>query len=156
MRSLLTLFCALFLVTAHAGVTKWVDAQGKVHYGDRPPVSGGSSAELRGTVSIGEGITVIPAAKSAGEIRTAAVVAPRAGEIWIYTTQRCGYCTRAKKHMNRKGVRFFEKDVDAHPQYEAEFRALGGRGVPVTLAGQRRINGYREESFDAFLKSIGL
>lgn len=30
---------ALFSLTAHAGLNKWVDAEGKVHYSDSPPPS---------------------------------------------------------------------------------------------------------------------
>lgn len=38
MQQLLAIFSMLILVTAaHAGITKWVDASGKVHYSDQPP-----------------------------------------------------------------------------------------------------------------------
>jgi hypothetical protein len=38
MRQLLTIFLMLALATvAQAGVTRWVDAEGKVHYSDQPP-----------------------------------------------------------------------------------------------------------------------
>ncbi|BCK87487.1 hypothetical protein MIZ01_1266 [Sideroxyarcus emersonii] len=34
---LATLVLALFALNAHAGLSKWVDADGKVHYSDTPP-----------------------------------------------------------------------------------------------------------------------
>lgn len=38
MRQLLTIVSMLALVTtAQAGVTRWVDAEGKIHYSDQPP-----------------------------------------------------------------------------------------------------------------------
>lgn len=149
----LLLCCALALPAA-AEVKKWTDAQGRVHYGDRPP---GDSAktELRGTVSFGDGITLVPAKAGKEEGGTLPLAAPPQGDIWIYTTQDCGYCTRAKEHMKRKGLRYVEKDIEANPRYKAEFRTLGGRGVPVTLAGKERIVGFKAKNFDAFLKKAG-
>jgi len=41
---LLTLLCLLTLpLLAHAGVYKWVDANGQTHFGDRPPAQAASS-----------------------------------------------------------------------------------------------------------------
>ncbi len=143
-----------------AEVAKWVDAQGRVHYGDRPPSSAGTTtAPMRGTVSVGEGVTLVPGTDTsdvASQAFSTAVMAPRAGEVWIYTTPSCGYCKRAMKHLRQNNVAFTEKDISADPRYKNEFRAIGGRGVPVTLSGNKRVNGYSQESFDAFLKSAGL
>lgn len=38
--SLLFLLALIFSGTAFAGITRWVDAEGKVHYSDEPPPSG--------------------------------------------------------------------------------------------------------------------
>lgn len=146
----------LLLVLTHvqAGINKWVDAEGRVHYGDRPPATA-SAASMRGTVSVGDGVTALPDSdKEAPPAQTAAVT-PRKGEVWIYTTPTCGYCRYAKEHMRLKNVRFLEKDITANAKYKSEFRALGGRGVPVTVSGSQRINGYKESAFDVFLKSAG-
>jgi glutaredoxin len=149
MKPALLLACLLVLAPpAAAQVTKWVDAQGRVHYGDRPPVGKNvAAAPLRGTVSLGD-------SEASREFATA-VAAPRQAGVSIYTTPTCGYCKRAMSHMRRKKVPFAEKDVSANAKNKAEFRAIGGRGVPVTLAGGKRINGYSPEAFDAFLKSAG-
>ena len=85
----------------------------------------------------------------------AAVPRPPRGAIWIYTTPRCGYCRYAKEHMRLKDIPFVEKDITENPRFKAEFKAMRGRGVPVTLAGVQRFDGYREEAFEAFLKSAG-
>jgi glutaredoxin len=161
MKSLCLYLCGLFLtLPALATVNKWVDAQGRVHYGDRPPAEKqGQAATLRGTVSVGEGVTPIPAAgrkgSTASEEFATAVAQPRKGEVWIYTTPSCGYCKRAMQHMRQRGIGFIEKDVTTNAGYKSEFRAMGGRGVPLTLSGNLRTNGYSSESFEAFLKSAG-
>lgn len=154
---LLALGLAMLAPAVAAEVKKWADEQGRTHYGDRPPTGrqDGMTA-LRGTVSIGDGLTVVPdldraaAPKSADKVPT-----PRRGEVWIYTTPTCGYCRYAMEHMRLKNVPYTAKDITANPKYKAEFRALGGRGVPVTLSGSQRINGYKEAAFEAFLKSAG-
>jgi glutaredoxin len=161
MKIRLLLFCLLSLsIGAGAQVSKWVDAQGRIHYGDRPPAGGANSVAMRGTISVGDGITAVPdsgrGAKTASEEFATATIAPRPGEVWIYTTPDCGYCKRAKEHMRLRNVRFVEKDITASAVYKSEFRAIGGRGVPVSLSNNQRINGYSEGGFDSFLKASGL
>lgn len=47
MRQLLTIVSILALATsAQAGVTKWVDADGKVHYSDQPPPATAKSQKI--------------------------------------------------------------------------------------------------------------
>lgn len=41
--------------------------------------------------------------------------ARRRVSITIYTTSWCGYCTRAKAYMDREGIRYTERDVEASP-----------------------------------------
>jgi glutaredoxin len=156
-RLLAALLCALAL-PAGAQVAKWVDAEGRVHYGDRPPAGKAVSAEpLRGTLSVGDGMTVVTEEfqSAPAPAQAAPLPQPRRGEIWIYTTPRCRYCRIAKEHMLLKGIKFAEKDITENARYKAEFRALRGRGVPVTLAGAQRFDGYREEAYERFLKSAG-
>jgi glutaredoxin len=158
-RRLTALACALLLaLPAGAQVAKWVDAEGRVHYGDRPPAGKAvSTAPLRGTVSIGDGMTAVEQEfqSAPAPAQAAPLPQPRRGEIWIYTTPRCRYCRIAKEHMLLKGLKFVEKDITENPRYKAEFKALRGRGVPVTLAGAQRFDGYREANFESFLRSAG-
>jgi glutaredoxin len=159
MRHLLLIALCLLTLPAGAGITKWTDAEGRVHYGDRPPGNQVKTEALRGTVSLSDGMTSVeqeflsppaPADKTQANLPR-----PPRGAIWIYTTPRCGYCRHAKEHMLLKNIAFVEKDITANARHKAEFKALGGRGVPVTLAGAKRIDGYSEAPFEAFLKSTG-
>ncbi len=159
MRLAALLLAACIALPAAAQVHKWIDDQGRVHYGDRPPAGKDvKTSELRGTVSVADGMTVVheflkgPPAKN----RRAAAPMPNQGEVWIYTTPRCGYCRRAKEHMRLKGIPFLEKDIQDSPGYRDEFRALGGKGVPLTLAGSSKMAGYSEERYEQFLKAAGL
>ncbi len=70
-------------------------------------------------------------------------------EVDIYTTPFCGFCYRAKKLLEGKGVRFTEIDVTVTPGARQEMmdRAGGNRKVPQIFVDGRHLGGC-EELFD--------
>lgn len=158
MRPAVLLLATAIALPAAAQVHKWIDNEGRVHYGDRlPPGKDIKGSELRGTVSVADGMTVVHEfLKALPKSQRAATPMPNRGEVWIYTTPRCGYCRHAKEHMRLKGIPFVEKDIEDNAGYRDEFRALGGKGVPLTLAGSGKMAGYSEDRYDQFLKAAGL
>ena len=159
MKRAVLLLAAVIALPAAAQVHKWIDNEGRVHYGDRvPPGKDVKASELRGTVSVANGMTVVPEFLKGPPAKPHRVASPmpNQGEMWIYTTPRCGYCRHAKEHMRLKGIPFVEKDIQDNPAYRHEFRALGGKGVPLTLAGSSKMAGYSEERYEQFLKAAGL
>jgi len=72
----------------------------------------------------------------------------RPGEVVIYTTPTCGYYKRALAHMQSRNIPYLEKDVSANAQAESEWRAIGGRGVPLALFGSQKLNGFAAASYD--------
>lgn len=144
------LFLALALASPLAGAQpyKWVDAQGRTHYGDRPP----AEAKARPVTAAINTYAGTPVLNASG--KPAASAAQREALV-IYTTPTCGYCTAAKAHMGRRGIPYTERDVTTSESYEREFRQKGGRGVPLIVAGNRTLNGYSAESLEALLKASG-
>jgi glutaredoxin len=146
----LSLFFALALAgqASIAQTYKWVDAQGRTHYGDRPPAEA-RTRPVTAVINTYSGAPVLHAAGSpAGK--------PAAREsLVIYTTPTCGYCNAAKAHMGRRGIPYTERDVTTSDSYAREFRQKGGRGVPLIVAGSRTLNGYSPESLDELLKGAG-
>ena len=63
--------------------------------------------------------------------------------VTIYTTPICGYCHRAKKLLNKKGIKFTEINVMLDPSRRAEMmkRSNGGRTVPQIFFGDDHIGG---------------
>lgn len=63
--------------------------------------------------------------------------------IEIYTSPFCGYCSRAKALLTRKGVAFEEIDLAAHGARRAEMvQRAGGRGtVPQIFIDGRHVGG---------------
>ena len=77
----------------------------------------------------------------------------RPGEVVMYGTPHCGFCKQARAHLQARGIPYLEKDVSSNAQAESEWRALGGRGVPLTIMGSQKLTGFSAASFDkAFTK----
>ncbi|HWM44381.1 MAG TPA: glutaredoxin family protein [Burkholderiales bacterium] len=126
-------------------IHRWVDADGRVHYGDKAP-SGVKSAPVQSRISSYAGRPVVSGVPSAGATRP---------EIKMYTTDWCGYCRQAKAFFARQGIRYTELDVEKSPAAREEYQRMGARGVPVILVGTQRMNGYSEESLAQMLKAAG-
>lgn len=72
----------------------------------------------------------------------------RPGEVVLYATPNCGYCKQARAHMQSRNIAYLEKDILSNAQAESEWRALGGRGVPLTIMGSHKLMGFSAASFD--------
>ena len=61
----------------------------------------------------------------------------------IYTRAFCGYCTRAKRLLDEKGVAYEEVDVGMEAGKRAEMiqRANGRTSVPQIFIGGRHVGG---------------
>lgn len=66
----------------------------------------------------------------------------------MYATDWCGYCARARAYFARNGIAYVEHDVEKSAHAAAEFRRLGGRGVPLIFVGRERLDGFNELAFE--------
>ncbi|MHC8346435.1 glutaredoxin 3 [Pseudomonas hormoni] len=79
----------------------------------------------------------------------------------VYSSDYCGYCSRAKQLLENKGVAFEEIKVDGKPQVRAAMAQKAGRtSVPQIWIGERHIGGCddlfaleRAGKLDAMLKA---
>lgn len=62
--------------------------------------------------------------------------------ITLYSTRRCPHCQQAKAWLRQRGLRFQEFDIERNPRAFKAFQRLGGRGVPVILVGDKRVDGF--------------
>lgn len=67
-------------------------------------------------------------------------------DVEIYSSPVCGYCFRAKRLLDSKGVAYDEIDVMANPGRRPEMiaRAGGGASVPQIFIDGRHIGGSDE------------
>ena len=141
-RLLLTSMCLVFLLVStqsFAQLYKWVDADGNVHYGDSPPEDA-KLERITGEVSSYTSAIVEPftAWASANDAKT----------VVMYSTSWCGYCRKAARHFRKNNIPFKERDIEKSATAAREFKQLNGRGVPVILTGDRRMNGFEAKAFD--------
>ncbi|PJK10250.1 NrdH-redoxin [Lysobacteraceae bacterium NML08-0793] len=66
----------------------------------------------------------------------------------------CGYCRKLRADFKRAGVKYQALNVDS-PEGDAAMRALGARGVPVTVVGQTVVHGYNTERLQELLAPQG-
>jgi glutaredoxin len=65
----------------------------------------------------------------------------------MYATSWCGYCRKARNYFKANNIAFSEYDIEKDERAKKKYDALGGRGVPVILVGNKRMNGFNAQSF---------
>ncbi|HEY7672393.1 MAG TPA: glutaredoxin 3 [Gammaproteobacteria bacterium] len=76
-------------------------------------------------------------------------------KVIVYSQPFCGYCTAAKRLLDRKGIAYTEIDVMLEPERREEMIERTGRQtVPQIFFGERHIGGFDE--LNALDKSGGL
>ncbi len=74
--------------------------------------------------------------------------AANANTVVIYTTPTCPHCRRALKHMQDRRIAYVQKDIQHDRANHAEFKRIGGRGVPHILMGSHVMVGFSPQGFD--------
>lgn len=65
--------------------------------------------------------------------------------ITIYTTDWCGYCARAKRLLEERGLAYEEITIDTEPNFRERLLELtGGWTVPQIVIDGKPIGGYLE------------
>ena len=140
MKSLiLTLWLIILTGSAHAAVYKWIDANGKVHFGDRKPAS---IKTEKVTLEINT-YTSVKIDQSLFD------VGPR---VVMYSTEWCTYCKKAKRYFKKNNIAFTEYDIEKNSNARRRHKQMGAKGVPVILAGKKRMSGFSEEGFERIYK----
>jgi glutaredoxin len=153
MRSIMLLAVLLALgIPAAAQVYKWTDSTGKVHYGDKPPDDVKTSQVKVDAVTSYEGPPQVDSWASI--IRgSAASRPPDAKTLTMYSTTWCGYCKRARAYLAANAIPYKDIDIEATPENRAQFKAYGGKGVPMFILGEQRLRGFNEAKLGEFLKT---
>lgn len=81
------------------------------------------------------------------------VIAPHPTPIVLYATKTCPYCQKAREFFQTNQLAFTELDV-TDPVVAAQFKALGGNGVPMVFSKQLRIIGFDADAY-AKLRAAG-
>lgn len=85
-------------------------------------------------------------------------------DVTIYTRMMCGYCSAAKRLLDRKGVQYVEHDASFSPELRQEMiaRARGRATFPQIFIGDLHVGGSddlheleRQGRLDALLSGSG-
>ena len=134
-RIVLLLSClAVMPLGAQAGeLFRWVDAQGKVHYGDMPPVDAAQVTPIKSPSA------VAPVEDLPYETRSAQQNFP----VVLYVADNCvEACNQARNLLSKRGIPFSEKSLITQEDIDA-FKALSGSdGVPTLAVGKTFLKGF--------------
>lgn len=65
----------------------------------------------------------------------------------LYTSDWCGYCSAAKRLLEKRGIAYDEIDLSGRPEERQRLAARTGmRTVPQVFVGDRHVGGYTELS----------
>jgi glutaredoxin len=113
-----------------AGIQKWIDEQGRSHYGERPP-SNQKADGVKNRVSVVKVVASKPM-------------------VILYSTSRCGYCKKAKAFMDEESIDYREYFIDKNVVANADFKKMGGQGVPLLVKEDRTLRGFNRRSYQQF------
>ena len=90
-----------------------------------------------------------PALQSPAQASPAPPPAAAAVPVVMYATAWCPYCAKARAYFKRTNTAYVEHDIEKSAEAHAEFKRLGGRGVPLILVGGEKLRGFTELAFES-------
>jgi len=76
---------------------------------------------------------------------------PATHEVTLYTQAACEFSEMVRLHLESRGQRYAERDIDLDPGARDELLRLGASGTPVTVIDGEVVVGFDEESIDELL-----
>lgn len=147
------IFISIFVLLAVSGYAqaetlyRWVDKDGKVHYGDRPAEDAVAAEQKK--------FSAPPATDDDGlsyGMRKARQNFP----VTLYLSPGCGdACTQARIFLNKRGVPFVEKNLATQEDIKAFKEKTGGNTVPVLMVGKSQLSGFGAEQWNSELDIAG-
>ncbi len=140
----------------HAEVYKWVDADGRTHFSDRPaPGAASERVHIQTPPVLGDEAAITESATEVIEPGSGDKLARKPVDIVMYATKSCGYCSKARALFSERGVAWREVDIESSEQANQEFKQRGGKGVPLTFINGQAIRGFNEDKLRSALSQHG-
>jgi len=132
------------LTSAKAGVYKWVDSKGNVHYSDQEK-SGSKKITL-------DKINSISTPTVSNNLLSTPTYSPKPKKVIMYSTSWCGVCKRARQFMKQNNIAFIEKDIEKSNSARVAYDKYKAKGVPLILVGRQKMNGFSPTKLVAMLE----
>ena len=132
-------------VAGAAGLYRWVDAEGKVHYGDSPPPDAKKVEQKK------FGANVIESSELSYGVQQAAKNFP----VTFYAND-CDVCGQARQLLAKRGVPYDTKGVE-QPEDQAALKKVTGGAleVPVLVVGKTVLRGFEPGQWNRALDEAG-
>ncbi|VAW90346.1 hypothetical protein MNBD_GAMMA17-445 [hydrothermal vent metagenome] len=137
---LLAVMCFFMASPVAAEIFKWMDDNGKVHFGDRPPAER-KVEKVNVKINSYSSVEIVPFEASVSRNI-------RRGKVVMYSTVWCGYCKKARRYFRENNIPFQEYDTETSNRGKADYQRLKGTGVPIILVGEKRMNGFSPSGFE--------
>ena len=125
-------------------IYKWIDANGNTVYGSNPPENA-QIKQIKGNISSFTSVSVESFKYDSNLITTRT---EKGKTVVMYSTSWCGYCKKAARHFRKNDIPFEEHDIEKSKKAARDYKKLNGRGVPLILIGDKRMNGFDANRFD--------
>lgn len=150
---------ALAISTSADTVYKAVGPDGEITYSDKPPADRArtNTLEFRNLPSSplpAEVLRFREQLEKSAQGRISAARAPRTGDVALFTAVWCGHCKRAKAHLAATQIKYIEYDIEDVDGMRAFIGAGGSGGVPLLVAGERRVQGYSAPAYDRLAAAL--
>lgn len=126
---------------------RWVDSEGKVHYGDKPAEDAKEIVQKK---------FATPAVSDDDLLSYEARRARQNFPVTLYVTEDCGgHCKQAREFLNKRGIPFVEKLLATKEAVDEYKKQTGGNGVPAVNIGKTFLNGFEAVQWGAELDIAG-
>jgi glutaredoxin len=132
-----------------AGIFKWVDEDGRVHFSDRLPVEVDAETVRLREINTYEEVSI----EDGKDMGSNQPQVGKAKKVVMYSAPWCGVCKQARQFFKARGIPFREMDVERSTMARRELERMNARGVPVILVGGKRMNGFSEQRFMALYEN---
>lgn len=124
--------------------SQWQDRVGFVEMDSAPPLSPIMAQQTRDRRY----------AASASKLRSTRQVAARMpSQIVLYSADWCGWCQKAKRHLDGMGVNYEIRDIDIPENLDALVAKTGQKGIPVLDVGGRVVTGFSPAQYEQLIGS---
>lgn len=143
------MLCLLWVTAANAQeIFRWVDKDGKVHYGDTlPPPNEAKNVQTKKVQDSVIEQEAVPYGIS---------IAVKNNPVTLYANSCGDACANAKALLAKRGIPYTEKNPESDAAAATALKALAGAlQVPTIVIGGNSIQGFEEEGWNAALNAAG-
>jgi glutaredoxin len=150
MKTIWLAFCFLIAASGNvhgAGLYKWVDKNGKVHYGDQPAEDAIKPEHKKFSSDV---------TTSDDDLSYSTRKAKSEFPVTLYVAANCGdLCNQARSMLNKRGIPFAEKNLQTNEDITTFKTKYGGNSTPSLTVGKTLLSGFEATQWNSELDTAG-